>query len=345
MIAETLSARRVKPIYWKMLEKPSGLTKKEFYLQHLGKCQLYIGIFGESDSLGTEDEYREAVTIGLERWVFIKEADQRGSQIQRLIQLAEKDVVREKFTGDQNLRDKIDERIQNFLSQTTREYLELRKGRTHEFLTDYRTKFLEPLLEQVKLVRTQLSSRGDVPYTSLTPNTTRNHAYFDLDPDLKDALEKLFTAYTKCEMSTAAAGRAYESNCKRSTEFHLVDYVTGMAPDAQGRAYQQMESLLYQTELMNYRELKELTEDRLRNIVEQAKGRLTQVLPDPIILTTSKMNNSLRLIVQGVVERDSQNNDIRNHLAARSELETAANNAYERLRKKFAECTGYQPIP
>jgi hypothetical protein len=342
-IAETLRARHVKPVYWKMLEKPSGLTLKEFYLQHLETCQLYIGIFGEKDSPGTEDEYREAVTTGLERWVFIKEATHRDSQIQRLIELAEKEVVREKFTTDEDLRDKIDERIQNFLSQSTREYLELRKRRTHEFLTDYRTKFLEPLLEQVQLVRNQLRNGQDLHYSDYwTPDKIRNHPYFSVDSDLNAALENFFTTFSKCELSTAAARRAYESNCKASTEFHLVDYVVGMTPDAQNRAYQQMEALLYQTDLMNCKDLNQLTDAMLSNIVEQAKGRLASVLPDPSILITSRMHDSLRLLVKGVIERDSKNNDIRTYLAARTELERSANRAHEMLWKRFAESTGYQ---
>ncbi len=215
-IAETLQTRHVKPIHWEMLEKPSSLTPKEFYLQYLETCQLYIGILGGKDSPGTEEEYREAVTTGLKRWIFIKEADSRDSQIQHLIEVAEKEVVREKFTGDEDLRDKIDQRIQNYLSQTTREYLELRKRRTHEFLGDYRTKFLEPLLEQVQLVRTQLTNRQDVHYSDYwTPNKIMTHPYYDIDPELKAALENFFKTFTKCELSTAAARETTRPTAKR----------------------------------------------------------------------------------------------------------------------------------
>ena len=118
-IAAILRSHRVKPVYWEKLEKPSALTTRQFYLEYLRTCQLYIGILGTQDSPGTEDDYREATTIGLDRLIFIKDAPARGSQIHRLIQLAEKDVVREKFTTDQELVNMVDERIQNWLSNQT----------------------------------------------------------------------------------------------------------------------------------------------------------------------------------------------------------------------------------
>lgn len=346
MIAETLSNRHVKPIYWKILEKPSGLTPKEFYLQHLETCQLYIGIFGEKDSPGTEEEYREAVTTGLTRWIFIKQADGRGSQIQQLIRLAEKEVVREKFTGDEDLQGKIDQRIQNYLSQTTREYLELRKRRTYEFLQDYRSKLLEPLLEQVQLVRNQLTGRQDIRYSDYwTPNKTMTHPYFDVDQNLKVALKNFFKGYTKCELSTADATRDYETNCKALTRLHLEEYVRGMQPDAQGRVYEIANSLLYQSSLTPYADSSQLSEERLSSIVEQAKARLVQVFPEPSVLITSNMNRSLREMVKGVIERDTKSQYISSYLAARTELEAAANKAHELLWKRFVESTGYQPIP
>jgi hypothetical protein len=345
-IAETLRARHVKPIHWEMLEKPSSLNPREFYLQYLETCQLYIGILGEKDSPGTEEEYREAVTIGLTRWIFIKQAESRGSQIQHLIELAEKEVVREKFTGDEDLRDRVDQRIQNYLSQTTREYLELRKRRTYEFLQDYRSKLLEPLLEQVQLVRNQLTGKQDIRYSDYwTPNKTMTHPYFDVDRTLKVALENFFKAYTKCELCTADATRDHETNCKALTRLHLEEYVRGMQPDARGRVYEMANSLLYQSSLTPYADSSQLSEERLSNIVEQANARLVQVFPDSTVLITENMNRSLREMVKGVIERDTKSQSIRIYLAARTELEAAANKAHELLWNRFVESTGYQPIP
>jgi hypothetical protein len=345
-IAEALQAHHVKPIYWEMLPKPSSLTPRDFYLRYLQTCQLYIGILGETDSTGTEDEYREAVTIGLTRWIFIKQANTRSSQIQHLIQLAEKENVREKFADDQNLRDKIDERIQNYLSQTTKEYLELRKQRTQQFLADYRTRFLEPLLEQVQLIRTQLANRRDVHYSDYwSPDKIATHPHFYVDPELKDALENLFKAYTKCELLTAETTREYEANCKTMTKFHLEQYFKDLTPDAQGRAYAQADAILYQTNLVNYSDASQLTQEKLTEFVKQAQARLAQVFPDPTILITSLMENSLREMAKGVVERDLKSQPVRTYLAARTELEAATNKAHELLWKRFVETTGYQPIP
>jgi len=164
-LADLLPQRHVKPIYFEMLEKPSSLTPEQFYLTYIEKCQLYLGIFGEEDSIPTQKEYKEAVVAGLQRWVFIKESNKRGQQISALINLAEQEVVREKFTTNDDLLAKIDERIQNYLSQSTKEYIELKKHRTQEFLVDYRRNFLEPLLEQVQLVRNQLQNRQSLRYS------------------------------------------------------------------------------------------------------------------------------------------------------------------------------------
>lgn len=345
-IAETLQTRHIKPIYWEMLQKPSSLTPRDFYLQYLQTCQLYIGILGETDSTGTEDEYREAVTTGLARWIFIKQANARSSQIQHVIQLAEKETVREKFTDDQDLRDKINERTQNYLSQTTKEYLELRKQRTQQFLADYRIRFLEPLLEQVQLIRNQLASRHDVHYSDYwTPDKITIHPHFYVDTELKDALDNFFKAYTKCELLTAETTREYEANCKAITKLHLEELFKGLTSDAQSRAYAQADAILYQTNLVNYSDASQLTEEKLIEFVKQAQARLTQVLPDPTILITSLVENSLREMAKGVVERDMKSQPVRAYLAARTELETAANKAHDLLWKRFVESTGYQPIP
>jgi hypothetical protein len=345
-IAETLQSRHVKPIYWEMLQKPSSFTPKDFYLQYLQTCQLYICILGETDSPGTEEEYREAVTTGLARWIFIKQANSRDNQIQHLIDLAEKEIVREKFTGDQDLQTKIDERIQNYLSQTTREYLELRKQRTQQFLTDYRTKFLEPLLEQVQLIRTLLANRQDVHYSNYwNPNSVAQHPYFYVDAELKDTLENFFKAHAKCENLAADATREYETNCQALTRKYLEEYFKGMTTDAQGRAFDQANSLLYQVNLANYTDSTQLTDEKINSVVQQAQARLTQVLPEPAILITELMVNSLREMTKGVVERDLKSQRIRTYLTARTELEAAANKAHEHLWKRFVESTGYQPIP
>lgn len=345
-IAETLQARHVKPIHWEMLEKPSSLTPREFYLQYLETCQLYIGILGEKDSPGTEEEYREAVITGLKRWIFIKQADSRGSQIQHLIEVAEKEVVREKFTGDEDLRDKIDQRIQNYLSQTAREYLELRKRRTYEFLEDYRSKLLEPLLEQVQLVRNQLTGKHDLHYSDYwTPNKIMTHPYFDVDPNLKVALENFFKMFTKCELSTAAAAQAFEYNCKLMAEFHLQDYFRPMPPTEKERVYMQIVTALDQTPLMYYQAASQLKEEETDRIAKHAEKALISVLQDTSILASSNMTRSLREIVKGVAEMNGKNNQLRTYLAARTELEEAANKAHELLWKRFVESTGYQPIP
>jgi hypothetical protein len=326
-----------------MLEKPSSLTPREFYLRYLETCQLYIGILGERDSPGTEEEYREAVTTGLKRWVFIKQADSRGDQIQHLIEIAEREV-REKFTGDKDLQDKIDQRIQNYLSQTTREYLELRKQRTHEFLTDYRTKFLEPLLEQVQLVRTQLRGGQTIQFGDYwRPDKITNHPHYIVDPELKATLDTFFTVFTKCEFSTAPAAKTFEENCGKVADFHLIDHIK--QPDIRKNMCSQVVTSLDQTPLMYYQSLSDLKEEDLARIARHAGEGVAIALQNRSILSSINFQRSLREIVRGVVEMNQRSEEIRTYIAARRELEAAANKAHELLWKRFVESTGYQPIP
>lgn len=343
-IASILQRHHVKPVYWEMLEKPSALSPEEFYLKYLEDCQLYIGIFGENDTLGTEKEYRESVTTGLHRWVFIKETNQRGKQISSLIELAEKEIVREEFTTNGDLLAKIGERFQDFLSQSTREYLELKKRRTQEFLADYRRNFLEPLLEQVQLIRTQLRNRQGLSYGDYwTPTKITNHPHYFLDGELKGALEDFFTSFDRCVRLVASAMKAYqEENCKRMTEFHVSDYVKGKPKNAQNRVYEQVENALYQTSLMHYDDLRQLNDDELGKTTEHLKNAMTAALHDPYIIMSYNVNRSLGELVKGIVKLNQQNDAIRKYLTARRELEKAANVAHELLWKRFVSSTGYQ---
>jgi len=342
-IASILQRHHVKPVYWEMLEKPSALSPEEFYLKYLEDCQLYIGIFGENDTLGTEKEYRESVTTGLHRWVFIKETNQRGKQISSLIELVEKEIVREEFTTNDDLLAKIGERIQNFVSQSTREYIELKKRRTQEFLADYRRNFLEPLLEQVQLIRTQLQNRQGPSYGDYwTPTKITNHPHFFLDGELKGVLENFFTSFDRCVHLVASAMKAYQENCKGVTEFHIIDYVKGKPKDAQNKVYEQVENALFQTSLMYYDDLRQLNDDELGKMIEHLKNALTAVLHDPCIITSYNVNRSLGELVKGIVERNQQNDAIRKYLTARRELEKAANVAHELLWKRFVSSTGCQ---
>jgi hypothetical protein len=345
-VANLLTQRHVKPIYFEMLEKPSSLTPEQFYITYLGECQLYLGIFGERDTLPTEKEYREAVIAGLQRWVFIKEANQRGQQISALITLAEKEIVRAKFTTNDDLLTKVDERIQNYLSESTREYIELRKRRTQEFLADYRRNFLEPLLEQVQVVRSELENRQSIMYGNYwDPTKITNHPYFHVDQELKSGLQSFFNAFQHCAVNTEAlAVRAFqEENCKGMTLRFIGDYVKGMPKDAQGRVFDQVESALYQSSLMYYDDLSYLKDDDLTRMIDILKNRLASALSDPNIILSYNVHRDLGELVKGIVLLNQKNDSIRRYMAARSELEKASNLAHELLWKRFVDSTGYLP--
>jgi hypothetical protein len=230
-IALRLAVHLVEPVYWEKLGKPSGLSPEEFYLRYLGTCQLYIGILGERESDPTGKEYEEAVLSGLERWIFIKEIPVRSEQIATLIQRVEREVVREKFTDDGDLTGKVEARIQSFVSQTTREYLELRKHRTHEFLLDYRRQFLEPLLIKLQLNRDQLERKQ--PIGELDYGEFAKHPYFHLDSKLASVLGDFFEVIGKAKADQTLAWSAYQKNCGIVTESDLSKPLISKFPSLQ----------------------------------------------------------------------------------------------------------------
>ncbi len=139
--------------------------------------------------------------------------------------------------------------------------------------------------------------------------------------------------------------RDYETNCKALTDSTSKNTSEACKPTLKAGHTNKANFLLYQASVIHYKDSSQLSEETLSNIVEQAKGRLAQVLPEPTILITSKMNYSLRMMVKGVIDRDTKSQSIRTYLTARTELEQAANKAHELLWKRFVESTGYQPIP
>ncbi|MGA8856257.1 MAG: hypothetical protein WB643_03715, partial [Candidatus Bathyarchaeia archaeon] len=255
-----------------------------------------------------------------------------------------KDVVREKFTTDQELQTKVDERIQNWLSQTAGEYLELRKQRTYAFLMDYRTRFLEPLLEQVQLVRTQLKNKQSPQFSDYwRPDKITNHPHYQVDPELRDALDAFFTAFTECELGIAPAAKSFEDNCMKIADFHLVDHIR--MPDIRKKVCSHVVGSLVQTPLMYYQTLGALNEEDLGKIAQHAGEGVASALQNRDILASTNFQRSLREIVKGVLEMNRNNQEIRRYIAARGSLAKAVNKAHDLLWKRFAESTGYQPIP
>lgn len=219
----------------------------------------------------------------------------------------------------------------------------MRKQRTHAFLADYRTKFLEPLLEQVQIVRTELKNRQALQFGEYwRPDKIKNHPHYYVDPELKDALDNFFTAFTKCELGTAPAAKAFEETCKAVTAFHLGDYISKMTADAKDKVYLQVVTALDQTPLMYYQTISQLKDDDLGKIAQHAGTGFALAVSDPTIHESWKVQFSLRELVKGVIQMDEKNEAVRSYLSAHAELEDAANRVHELLWARFVESTGYK---
>lgn len=85
----------------------------QLYLGEVENCEIYLGIFGNKygfeDSFGvspTEQEFDLATSLGKQRLIFIKgtSANSRNEKMQALIDKAENDVVRRKFSEVEDLK-------------------------------------------------------------------------------------------------------------------------------------------------------------------------------------------------------------------------------------------------
>jgi hypothetical protein len=350
-IASRLTAHLVEPVYWEKLGKPSGISPVDFYLRYLGTCQLYIGILGERESDPTRKEYEEAVLSGLERWIFIKEIPVRSEQITTLIQRVEREVVRERFADDHDLADKVEARIQSFVSQTTREYLELRKHRTHEFLLDYRRQFLEPLLVKLQLNRDQLEKKqtvGELDYGEF-----EKHPYFHLDSELASVLGDFFEAIRKAARHQTLARSAYQKNCSFVTESHLAKGLTDEFPSFQkeisttcqivDQSLCQWESPFLYTRTSSKNEYQSISGPRT-----EAEAAIRKEMDALDLRTGQKIAGSLPAnyaadVLRHLMELNQGEIEIDKCLKARQAAAEEIVKAYSKLWATFVKSTGYSP--
>lgn len=97
------------------------------YLDRVARSQIYLGVFGNeygnesSDGLSpTEKEFRNATDLGKYRLILVKGADdtERHSKMRMLIQNAEQQVIRRRFTDISDLTMKLYEALIEYLIQT-----------------------------------------------------------------------------------------------------------------------------------------------------------------------------------------------------------------------------------
>jgi uncharacterized protein (UPF0335 family) len=348
-IASRLTAHLVEPVYWEKLGKPSGISPVDFYLRYLGTCQLYIGILGERESDPTEKEYEEAVLSGLERWIFIKEISVRSEQITTFIQRVEREVVRETFADDIDLAAKVEARIQSFVSQTTREYLELRKHRTHEFLLDYRRQFLEPLLIKLQLNRDQLEKKQTVG--ALNYGEFEKHPYFPLDSELESVLGNFFEAIGKAVEHQTLARSAYQKNCGIVTKSHLTKSLIAKFPSLEKEistacqivdlSLSQWESPFLYTRTSDINEYQSILGSRT-----EAEATIRKEMDALDQRTGQKIVGSLPAnyaadVLRHLMELNQEEIDIDKCLKARQAAAEEIVKAYSRLWATFVKSTGY----
>jgi Domain of unknown function (DUF4062) len=98
---------RLTPIYFENF--PAATTDpRSFYLQELTKCQIYLGLFGDSYSPGTIDEYRFARNHDIPRLAFIKYPTQRDSKLTAFIGgELRTDITYDEFGSPEGLQKKI----------------------------------------------------------------------------------------------------------------------------------------------------------------------------------------------------------------------------------------------
>jgi predicted house-cleaning noncanonical NTP pyrophosphatase (MazG superfamily) len=349
MLSKILERQGVKPILWEDFAKPSGLSIQDFYLHYLETCQLYLGIFGEQDSPATENEYREAVVMGLQRWIFVKDEARRGQQMSRLVELAENEVrdVREKFASDSDLLGKVQKKLQEYLSETTREYLELRKRRTQDFLADYRKNFLEPLLTELQLILIQLENKQPLEYSyNWNPNNFRIHPHYRLDEELKENLDSFFAAFEKCREDSVLANKVSLEICDRVANSFVGTLKDGLTEDQQKDIRERIKQVLYQSPLMYVGDIRKLSDQEIAKMKERVWLTMSH-LPNEVwyILGTAMTQQKIDGHIHSLAELIEKNSDVAAYIAARSNVEKAANKTYQMIWKRYVDATGYQPLP
>ena len=91
-----------------------NLSVQEAYLTEASQCDIYLGLFGEQygyedaeDVSATEREFDAACNAHRHRLIFIKQATNRHTKEQQLIDKAEQQVVRKSFTSYEELRNAV----------------------------------------------------------------------------------------------------------------------------------------------------------------------------------------------------------------------------------------------
>jgi hypothetical protein len=286
--------------------------------------------------------------LRLERWIFIYSpttATLQNHQTQALANQARSEIVYVKFASEEQLLRQIRDKLKEFLPEKVTEYIELTKKRAQEFLVDYRKSFLEPLLQQILLIRRQLQKDSDLSYSDYwSPENVRNSPYFYIDESLQNELENFFSSFQKCQLLTAEARRAYGENCKQIVEFHINSYIDRLDSDAKGRASQNIEQSLHQTCLMNVINPDKLSNEERERIRMQLGRVISSELDKPYIQASDRWAYIITQIIDGLIKLNQLGNTIRNYLEARKQVETAASNAYETLWKRFLESAGVDRI-
>jgi hypothetical protein len=338
-IANILREFDIQPVMWEDLPKPRDMPVEGFYKRYLGECQIYVGLFGLEESKPTEDEYHESKILHIERWAFICDPHnaQRHPQMQALVSLAKSESVYAEFDSEETLCENLRARVRTFLPEKVAEYIELTKTRAHEFLIDYRKSFLEPLLNQVLIIRTQLQYNSNLSFSDYwLPRSIRVNPYFLIDNELKDALDTFFLSFTKCERITAAAIRAHNNNCHAATEWLLRDQVKAIESNAQNRLLANIEQRLSQINLMNLTDLQGLSNEERETGLQGIRQEFTSAK----ILPAGLVSERIEMLIDGVFQRNQKDNDVRAYLEARKVVETTSNRAYELLWKKFLNSIG-----
>jgi truncated hemoglobin YjbI len=231
---------KMEPEMWELWPSAMPKSAEEAYLDGVDRSQIYIGIIGAKDSPGSRDEFQRALKLGRSAFVFVKKVDHREPGAEQFLNEAMESVKFAEYSDPKEFALQLRNSLQDFLTEQASKTLGISSKTRQEYLSEYRGKYVGPLLEEVGNICRSLGAIAErksfLRFSTKAWDETKTSKFVGENSELDQSVNEFYTKITALNELHDAVTLEHKSDVKK--------FMTETRLDGSAQYYGEVEHIL-----------------------------------------------------------------------------------------------------
>jgi hypothetical protein len=189
---KTIEELKLEPLMWELLPQSTSKNAEEAYLDGVQLCNAYVGIIGAEGSLGSLQEFQEAMKLDKKCLMFVKKVPERHPEADEFLGHAKKFKCAE-YSDPQEFSSQLEASLLDFIARETLRRLETKSQSRENFIRNYLESYIRPVLDEVKETLNALIEKRFVELRTDAWNEISRSTFFGADSDLDQRLSRFYS--------------------------------------------------------------------------------------------------------------------------------------------------------